>query len=67
MAAAGEACSRCRAMPDHRGPTLNNHERAARDGGEGRERLGGGDGRGDSDGVDDKDVVISRRSASAFH
>lgn len=40
---------------------------AREDFGQGRERLGEGDGGGDGDGVDDKDVVISRRSASAFH
>ena len=35
------------------GAALDDHKRAAGDGGQWRERLGGGDGRGDGDGVDD--------------
>ncbi len=42
-----------RAMPDHRGPALHDHQRAAGDIGQLRQRLGGGDRRGDGDGVDD--------------
>ena len=53
MAAAGEPCSKRRAIPDHRSAALHNDERAARDRWQRGQGLGWGDGRGDGDGVDD--------------
>jgi len=41
------------------GPALHNHQRAAGDGGQGRQGLGGGDGRRDGDGVDDGSSSLS--------
>jgi len=40
-------------------PALHDHQRAAGDIGQRRERLGGGDGGGDGDGVDDETQVKS--------
>ena len=41
------------------GPALDDDKRAAGDGGQWRERLGGGDGRGDGDGIDDGSSSLS--------
>ena len=49
------------------GPARYHYERAAGDGGQRRERLGGGDGRGDGDGVDDNSRHISRIELSLRH
>lgn len=43
----------CHAVTPDGCPALNDHQRAAGDIGQRRERLGGGDGGGDGDGVDD--------------